>query len=733
MAADLPSPDDLKDPLTRWLTIGIVLTTLAGAVVGYLLVSASQRGENAQADAQRLGVRSVAAFLDSQQRALAQYETFMASEVDRRKASNALQENVFSPNAKELGLELQLEQFQDLADVKENVPKRVDPPLVPLTAAGSNGPDQDPTFPQRFFAQSEGEGVRLQALQDAANEESSAWDGRVATYTAVVTLLAVAVYLFGLALTVQIAQKQLFAVVGAVLVGIGVLWALVTAVRVPHRAPPLAATEFARGTVAFDSASDRAGYEQARRHFSRAIELRPSFARAYESRADVVFSESSPQTGGYRSLTTSAALKTSIEDELTARSLGLDSYNLLTDLGFNQLSLGLKTNDDGPIKDSIATTQEAIDTNPNEPVSRLNLGAALLSLGRFEDARAAYVEAIERLLYSDVEKKTLRPSDSYFVNNLANSALTDLEQVLRARPRLGRDVQAIKELIVRSVALDRVDPPPVRRPVTLRNMRVDVYPSDVQVADLEFRGFDPNRDKLSIEWYFDSGGLGWGVISEVSGVRTAGYLGSVAGDATNGYYDDQSYLYYTTPVTCLGEGKYKVEVYVNGELIKTSQKEVDFGRPGAAWLRDMGVAACRPAEWVRAPSANTFPGLVDGYVSEDGSHGLYFFRLNVESKGSASDLDGWLDALMNNFGNGLLPGPYDPYFLRQDQSYFSAYFMGLDGARVRRYGFAGGEAVAAGAPADDGGLVFAVMFGSRGYPDTAEGLNIWESLSTRAF
>src|SRR3712207_8034978 len=53
-------------------------------------------------------------------------------------------------------------------------------------------------FRSRYFSAATEDSLRLNALQDAANEEASRLDSRAASYTAILAMLAVSLYLFGL-------------------------------------------------------------------------------------------------------------------------------------------------------------------------------------------------------------------------------------------------------------------------------------------------------------------------------------------------------------------------------------------------------------------------------------------------------------------------------------------------------------------------------------------------------
>jgi hypothetical protein len=164
---------------------------------------------------------------------------------------------------------------------------------------GPEGPKQDPAFLLRLLTSAQRESIRLAALQDAANEESGAWQSRVARYTAILTIFAVALYLLGSSLTLR-QIRSAFLVVGVSLLVTGMVWAGATAAHPPRRAPDRAADEYADGYVAWYTGIDSSDYRRAAQHFSRAIELRPTFARAYQRRATAIFMSESPHGPGRR-------------------------------------------------------------------------------------------------------------------------------------------------------------------------------------------------------------------------------------------------------------------------------------------------------------------------------------------------------------------------------------------------------------------------------------------------
>lgn len=268
----------------------------------------------------------------------------------------------------------------------------------------------------------------------------------------------------------------------------------------------------------------------------------------------------------------------------------------------------------------------------------------------------------------------------------------------------------MKEFIIGSAALERIGPPP---PGATRasGMRVNVFPAHAQVSGLQLENFDPEKDRVSVLWYFDSRGLGWSVIPEISGVHNL----SVDQD---GYYDLQEYLSTSFPASCLPDGKYRVELYVNGRLITTG---TGSGSSGARAIdfREMDVAACRPADWTRVPFP--IPGLTEGIASQDGSRGLYVFRLNLPNN---EDLQGVMTAVVDAFGPDLFH--QSPAFNEKVD-----YFMGLDEETAGWYRYSGGWVLAGAGVDPDGGIIVATVFGPDDY-FKSEGYSpiVWESLTT---
>jgi hypothetical protein len=71
--------------------------------------------------------------------------------------------------------------------------------------------------------------LELLAKQNAAVEERDAWGARSSRYVSIITLSAVALFLYGLSLVTKSRVRLVFVAVGIVLTGASALWTLVTA------------------------------------------------------------------------------------------------------------------------------------------------------------------------------------------------------------------------------------------------------------------------------------------------------------------------------------------------------------------------------------------------------------------------------------------------------------------------------------------------------------------------
>ena len=326
------------DRLSGIVAVVIAFATLVAAVAGFLQANTGQVAGDKRDEAEQLALIALASAQRSRETAQVELETFAQWVEQRTQAGNAFLASLYSGNdvAHQNELLQEQERWETIAaaTLKQSA---IDP-------ASEFGPEQDPTFPQRYFAAATEESLGLNALQDAANEEASKLDERAAGYTAVLAMLAVALYLFGLTLAVTGRWLRLgFLSVGVGMLGVALLWMVQSAIAPVYETNDQAAAEYAKGRVARATAYDAAGYATSEQHYNKAIELRPTFARAYAERAAVIFDAASPQRSGFTSIAPPAALARAAADLRAALTLGLENATTLGDLGFYTFAEGAQS------------------------------------------------------------------------------------------------------------------------------------------------------------------------------------------------------------------------------------------------------------------------------------------------------------------------------------------------------------------------------------------------------
>jgi len=695
------------------VAIVIAFATLIAATAGFLQANSSGAAGNLRDQAEQLSLQALSSSQSAQQNAQVNLENFQQYIDQRTRSGNALLASVYAGaaqnTAEQQALQRDSERWNTLAQSSLK--------LTNIDPGGDFGPDKDPTFPRRYFANATQDSLRLNALEDAADEQASAADQRAAAYTAIIATLAVSLYLFGLTLAVEGRRLRTgFLGTGLALLVVATAWMAVTVVS-PASAPnDDAASEYAQARVAALTAVDSAGFANAEAHYAKAIAERPTFARAYSERAGVIVSGASPQRTGYVSLAPVDALQRARADLETARALGLQNAQTSGDLGFYTFAQGIQSNDQNLLSQSLAYTKQAISLDPGEPVYRYNLGVALTAIGRIDDARNAYNDAVMRTIYADDAQTQLR-GDPDLEEAVMGGALTDLETVRKYRTDLDAQVQSLKEGIVGRVAAESPDAT-AQSPATFADLQLDTFPAEVQWQG-NLAHYDPVRDTISAQWYHqDPQDLGWAVVPEIS-TATAPTKG------TDGrYFVLAPYLSRVSPPQCLPSGQYKVEIYINDRRAAEGTAQSDFPDYQAFLARDLTSAVCRPPDWIRRTDG--IPGLIDGFTSADGQYGVYLARYGIPgSLRQLPDLTASMEDLtIQSFASWFPSQPtYD-----STTGTTTDYFEGLSNTAWRWYDYGTGKVRIAAGVTSDGAVAMGMVYGPKDWFNSATPTQILDSM-----
>lgn len=694
---DLPEASEVRDRFSRRVAIMMVAATFLGAIVALFQASAGRRSDEAALEARSQASQSMAALVAGQQRAVTGLESFVRAEERAFRASSAKQAFIFLSGGFEETALLAQKRWERLAEVGR-VPEDLRP--------GSDyGPVLDPLFPNRYLISGTHEAVLHRALQDGANEESNAWSAKVSAYTAILTVVAVAVYLLGLSLSVKLEIRRMFARLGLGLVLLAMGATALVRAGTPPTLPQEAADAFSDGYLQLQTANWPGDYEEAIRSFDRAIELRPGFAQAYEHRAEARFAAGSPSLAP--SISSRAAVAASTADLRRAVEIGVESSTALANLGLHEFLLGVYTKSEELLQSALEHTRRAAELDPTSLVLSFNEAVTLLSLDRAEEARETYERAIRSVIFSDPASETRRhdpATEEFYVAG----ALTDLETLARARPELAEEVRQLKELLVGSASRGRVGVGETAMALPEGTIDVEVFAGEVQWTAF-LPGYNADTDIVSQQWYREGPEkLGWAALPSVSGVHAPRL------ETDEGYFQLNSYLASTFPPSCLAAGTYRVELYANGRLVGSGEAQINLPELVGYVNRDLNFAVCRPREWRRSESS--IPGWLEGFIGPDGDQGVYFVHWYPPKEATLDLLDATIDIFNNVFP--------DKPLLDELEGTDTDFFLGLENPRKRWYNYEGGYVRAGAGRTGSGSVLVAFVFGPTDLFDEAGDLGL---------
>jgi tetratricopeptide (TPR) repeat protein len=252
-------------------------------------------------------------------------------------------------------------------------------PLTPVDPADPTTIDQD------VADQNESpDAARLrQGIEaDLANDHGSKADA----YVAVLTILAVALFLLGLSLTVHGRARYILAAPGVFIALVCVAWSAFISGRHVTEVSERSIRQAAEGQRLQDS-RDLDGAIDA---YDAAIDDSPDFAAAFARRASARFLQGSPQTGQttFVSITSEEALEDALADLDEALALGADTdVNTVAQAGFFHFLAG-------DFDRSVQLSSDAIDLNESLAPVWFNLGVAQIAGDDEDGARRSYRQGL---------------------------------------------------------------------------------------------------------------------------------------------------------------------------------------------------------------------------------------------------------------------------------------------------------------------------------------------------
>jgi tetratricopeptide (TPR) repeat protein len=693
------------DRYGRRIAVAIVLTTLIGALVAFAQAGALRTHDESDARAENLGALALESSAVDRGQAEVQINRFNLLTEQVRQADNASLFDQYGAGSQ--ATRLTAARWNAIASQTESdtasiaalagVPFICSPSLqrhCPRSNAFYS-PEQDPRFPTRYLQGSQFDSDQLTALRDAANEEADDAEAQFVHYATALTMLAVAVFLFGYSLTPQgRLRRRLYSRVATVFVAIAGVWGLFQVLSPLSTPPKAAASAYANGETSLNIGD----YQAAITYFAQAIKLRPRFVDAYYGRAQAEYAGGVPHTGsGLTTLPTTAgpvtipsvaALNAAVKDGEQGRSEGGVSPTDLYDLGRDLLYRGLLERRASDLETSRSDLQRAASQLRDQPNSaylvigsELQIAEADLALGSV-NAAAAYKTAEAGLLRPEVPRE-----------QAVAAALTDLSLISTTRPALASRAATIADQLVAvgetgvPTAADR-KPAPTGAPVHISSISPQPDPGHALYEITRPGNYNPLRDVLSAQWEYKDPLHGeWAVLPEISGPVVPGGLLA----AGNGYTSNNvSYVSDSFPATCLPQGHYRIQLFVNGQLAAQASTNAAWPALHAVHFSDVDAAMCVPATY--QPLPNSKPGQ-DGYFAPNGSGGALILSIPKAAAGSLSSSQSELVSLMDDVvsgfsSSGLLKGLQSP---PKPQS--TPFFMSSPNGQMQTWSYNNGQLI----------------------------------------
>jgi tetratricopeptide (TPR) repeat protein/type II secretory pathway pseudopilin PulG len=449
----------------RLVAVMTVLVTLAAAATGYMQATALREHAESAVRAERLAALAVDVAAGSNEQAQVQIERYRTLRQQQMQATHstgresARWTRIAQTTARDTRAIARTELIA--AGCSAQTAECGGRPLPVICSPKLDGrdcgpgarfsPERDRSFPTRYEQAAQWEGYRLLGLREAANQQADAAEGRFAHLAAALTMLVVAVFLFGYSLTPQGRERRvLFSGVATAFALVGLAWAIFHGLRGTERPPESAAVAFADGEVALHEGD----YGPAVAHLKRAIAAWPGAVTAYADLGQAQFIKNEGELSGVTSLPRRSSLEAAIGSDGRAMENGSESPTVSADKGGSLLFLGLLMHDDGRIREARALSADAAERFEGQRregrhpgrylvTTRFTIAEADLALGSAR-ARGEYCEAIRTMLALAKEV----PVEEMIVP----AAHIDLRAIVHAHPRLNGIAAQIAGQVDRAAA-----------------------------------------------------------------------------------------------------------------------------------------------------------------------------------------------------------------------------------------------------------------------------------------
>ena len=550
---EVPEVEELNSPFRRKLALIVTLLALFGGIVVFAAVDAESQAEQITSAVQR---SSIVAMSDDSAVITDFYEALQNS---MDVSSLQRDSNVAKMRVALLGLRDQ----QGIAKSWEQAAGQISN-LSVLSGQGKYANN-----PGALYTDMQTGPDLAQQRQQAVGETAASWTGKRNLDIGIVTLIAVALTLIGLSLTVQEGIRKYLLIPAAFIVCVclaGFIWALIR----PTAHTPEAAM---KAVVAGDRLYGLQDYDGAVSSYTQALRIDPDYAVALVSRATATMVANSPDRGKALyvfSTSTKQAYEAAIRDLSKAVRINADDYVAFVNLGAAYFH----------VQDYAKTatmSQQAIDLNPGPALPWLNLGLGLLGQGSEQAGVHAYEHAI------GIVRGLPQPTERA---ELFSSAVTELEILAAQQPRRLSLVRKVEGLVVAAEAAKQV---PDASPAPLAEFTKAQLSVFGPTLYLHFSYVNlPAHARTAWIVYFRARGENfWTERTASSHFEATNLPLSGAGNLT------------MTDRSCPAPGDYRVDVYAGTRRLATATASSSLPTEALTPYDDVvdGVDLCRPASW----------------------------------------------------------------------------------------------------------------------------------------
>lgn len=429
--------ENRSEKFNNIIAVLIAVVTLMGALIAYLQSDAGARDDTANRDNFSYFVRSFESQIVGDARV----------NFDSNVAYQAYYEyNLLATSAQNREDELDAARYNRLAQETLKISPMLNEPY--FNPAAHDAPKIAQYESDVYLVQQ----TELMEKYVAASNVKDAWDYKANTYVVHLTLLAVALFLFGLSTTIATTRSRwIFAGAGVALVVVTMIWALalwlkpVDDLRLRGSAIP----SLAEGV----GLAHQEKYQEAIDRFNKSIEDAPTYVRAYEERGN-----SWASLGEYQK---------AVDDLEKAVALGKKDSGLYASIAYTYYLM-----DDA--QQASTWAEKAVAAAPDDIWAQFDLGQYQLALGKVDVAEPIYARAMESAAAQVAEARAANSEPpAYLWEALADGAdqveglLNSVSAGEYALPE-GADGQAVSEasekLMARlkslAVALEYTGKPP---------------------------------------------------------------------------------------------------------------------------------------------------------------------------------------------------------------------------------------------------------------------------------